>query len=98
MFKHSKFSHEYSPLLDSRTCFLFCQDEKTEGNDSREPTPDHSMIATTVLICNGTGQKTQPGSNWFAVKGMTTTRVVYLSICGRSAIYRKIGFADISQL
>jgi hypothetical protein len=35
---------------------------------------------------------------WFAVKGMTTTWVVYLSICGRSAIYRKIGFADISQL
>ena len=34
----------------------------------------------------------------FAVKGMRITWVVYLSICGRSAIYRKIGFAAISQL
>jgi hypothetical protein len=29
MFKHNNFSHDNSPLLDSRTYFLFCQDEKT---------------------------------------------------------------------
>src|SRR6185503_9887201 len=29
MFKHNKVSHGYSPLLDGRTCFLICQDEKT---------------------------------------------------------------------
>jgi len=59
--------------------------------------PGRVWSVPTVCVC-GAWRWGGRGLCSGAEKGMRTTWVVYLSICGRSAIYRKIGFADISLL